>query len=485
MLTLYILIGWLTLIFLVGILAGRYKPVRSREDWNVAGRSLHWLTNYFTAHATQLSALTMMGFPGLIYTVGVPVTYAHYVAYMLGTCGFFVLFGVKIWRLGKKFRFVTPTDFLTWYYGGGRWFRYFLAVLFFVALIPYIQIQVIGAGWIFNEASGGLIPLWLGALIMYAIIIAYIWVGGLRSVAYTDVVQGALLLFGLWAGSLGTFLILGGGPKALAIAAEKVPQLLYVSGYKGWDWPFTISWSLVLGVGWAFHVHMWLRMYTPRSEKDARIWSGVIFAENMIHGILLTLAMITAATLFPDIRPDLAFLTMCKKVFPLAMYGVFIAAVAAALGSTLNSQAHALGLVVIHDFLEGTNVKLTDRGYIWANRITVLTAMTAGYILAFYYPMVLGSLAPYPAALGFILLPQVICAVTAQRWVTKYGAIAGLIAGLITMVVFSTGPFKNPFHIHFGLWGVIANTIVFVIVSLLTKPKPSEEVIKEVIEAGW
>ncbi len=61
--------------------------------------------------------------------------------------------------------------------------------------------------------------------------------------------------------------------------------------------------------------------------------------------------------------------------------------------------------------------------------------MAAGYILAFYYPMILGFLAAYPASLGFILLPQIICAVTAQRWVTKYGAIAGLIAGFITMAI--------------------------------------------------
>lgn len=484
---LIILLVWLAVILAVGIGAGKLRPVRTAEDWSVGGRSFRWITNYFTAHATQLSALTMLGFPGLIYLVGVPVLYAHFIAYMLGTCGFFVLFGTKIWRLGKKHKHITPTDFLTRYYGGGKWFGFFLGAVFFLALIPYIQIQVLGAGFLFEMASGGLIPGWMGALILYGMVVIYTWIGGLRSVAYTDVAQGAVLLFGLWVGTIAIIQVFGGGfINTFSMAIEKVPQLLTVSGYKGWNWPFVLSWALALGVGWAFHAHMWLRMYTARSAKDSRIWTATIFTENMIHGILLTGAMIAVAMAFPGVeRADLAFMGTVEKLFPTFFFGLFLAAVASAIFSTVDSQVHALGLIVSHDFIERSGRKLKDREFIWVNRLVVLLVVLAGYILAYTYPEPLGLLSGYPASLGFILLPTVIFAVTAQKWVTKHGVILGLIVGYIVMAITSTGPLKNPYSVYFGLWGVIANTIVLIIVSLLTKTRPSEEAVKEVREAGW
>jgi len=487
MIELYIMIAWLAIMLFVGLWAGAGKRApKSKEDWGTAGRSFHWITNYFTAHATQLSALTFMGFPGLLYVFGVPVFYAHYLAYMLGTCGFFVLFGPKMWRLGKKFGHMTPTDFLVQYYGGGKWFGYFLGAIFFLALIPYIQIQVLGTGWVFEQASGGLIPVWLGALIAYAIITIYVWAGGLRAVAYTDIIQGAMLLFGLWTGSIAIIMVFGGGfVNVFTQAATKLPELVAVTGFKGWNWAYTLSWALAVGAGWTFHAHMWLRMYTPRSETHARTWAGVQYAENCLHGIILTGAMLAVAIALPGLRADMAWLQATQKIFPVWLYGIMLAAVVAAIFSTVDSQVHALGLIVTHDFVERAGKKLTDQQFIWANRITVVIVVAAGYILAFVYPYPLGILSGYPASLGFILCPTIVFAAAHQRWVTKQGAIIGLIAGYIAMVITSVPPYANLFSIYFGCWGALVNTIVLIIVSLVTKTKPTEEQVKAIREASW
>ena len=481
-----VLFVWLVIMFGVGLWAGKVRPITTREDWSVAGRTFRWITNYFTAHATQLSALQFMGFPALMYLYGLPLFYAHYTSYMLGTCGFFVLFATKLWRLGKRYGDMTPADALTRYWGGGKWFGYLWGALQFWALIPYIQVQVLGAGLVFDLASGGMIPVWLGALITYAVVTIYVWYGGMRAVAYTDVLQGAMLLFGLWVGSLGIIQVFGGGiPNIISSATAKLPQLMTVSGYKGWDWPYTISWALAFGAGWGMHAHMWIRQLTPRSERDSRIWTGIIFAENFIHAIFLFLAMLAVALVFPGIKvPDLAFLQTLEKLNPI-MYALVLAAVSAAIFSTIDSQVHVLGLIVTHDFIERSGRQMTDRQFIWANRLTVLIAMAAGYILAMVYPGPLGILGMYPAAIGFMLYPPVLAMLTAQRWVTKEGVVAGLIAGGAAAVLTGPGPYANPLRIHFGVWALVANAVVMSIVSLFTKTRPPEDAVRAVIEAGW
>jgi SSS family solute:Na+ symporter len=481
-----IFVAWIVIVLGVGLWAGRVKKITSKEEWSVAGRSFRWITNFFTAHATQLSALTFMGFPGLLYSFGVPVFYAHYIFYALGTCAFFVLFGPKIWRLGKRLGHVTPTDALTFYYGGGRWFAYLIAALLFLALIPYVQLQVAGMGFTFEAATDGLIPAWLGALIFYIVVVIYVWYGGMRAVAYTDVVQGIMLLCGLWFGAISIIAIVGGGVgNIFSRAVEKLPQLMTVSGYKGWNWAYTISWAAALGAGWGMHAHMWLRMYTPKSEKAARMWSSYMFGQNLCNGIVLTLAMLAVALATPGLKPDMAFLQTIGNIWPPAIYGVMLAAVSAAIFSTIDSQIHAIGLIVTHDFVERSGKQLTERQFIWLNRIIVVVVTFTGYVLAFTYPTPLGFLGGYAAALGFVMMPPVLAMCTAQKWVTKEGVAAGLIVGYIVLLITGTGPLTNLLNIYCGMWGFIANTVTMIVVSLFTKSKPPKEAIEAIINAGW
>jgi Na+/proline symporter len=97
-----IFVAWIIIVIGVGLWAGRVKKITTREEWSVAGRSFRWITNYFTAHGTQLSALTFFGFPGLLYTVGVPVFYAHYIFYAFRNLYFLRAFRSK--NLAKKVR---------------------------------------------------------------------------------------------------------------------------------------------------------------------------------------------------------------------------------------------------------------------------------------------------------------------------------------------------------------------------------------------
>jgi sodium/proline symporter len=162
-----------------------------------------------------------------------------------------------------------------------------------------------------------------------------------------------------------------------------------------------------------------------------------------------------------------------------------LAAVSAAIFSTIDSQIHAIGVIVTHDFIERGGKQLTERQFIWLNRIIVVVVTFIGYVLAFTYPAPLAFIGGYAAALGFIMMPPVLAMVTAQKWVTKEGVAAGLIVGYIVFLITGTGPLTNPLNIYSGMWGFLANTVVMAVVSLFTKSKPRKEVIEVITNAGW
>src|SRR5690606_38410979 len=125
----------------------------------------------------------------------------------------YYLVGKRVWFLGKKFNYITASDLLGDFYNHEK-LRVVVALIMLIFTIPYLQIQLTGGAYLIEVASGGVIPFWLAALLFYFIIIVYVWVGGIRAIAWTDVIYGALLFFGMmYAGYYISSQV--GGPTAL------------------------------------------------------------------------------------------------------------------------------------------------------------------------------------------------------------------------------------------------------------------------------
>src|SRR5699024_5913486 len=112
----------------------------------------------------------------------------------LTACAWAVLFGYmyfvvgnRFWVLGKKFNYVLPCAWLWDFYNNEK-VRISVGLIVSIFTIPYLQIQLTGGAYLIEVASGGVIPFWLAALLFYAVIITYVWVGGMRAVAWTDII---------------------------------------------------------------------------------------------------------------------------------------------------------------------------------------------------------------------------------------------------------------------------------------------------------
>ncbi|BBL80584.1 hypothetical protein RxyAA322_24380 [Rubrobacter xylanophilus] len=157
------------------------------------------------------------------------------------------------------------------------------------------------------------------------------------------------------------------------------------------------------------------------------------------------------------------------------LVGIMLSGALAAAMSTGSNLAHTASTVLVRDlFVAVFRQDMPERQVVLLTKIFVVVISVVAYVLALFNPASLVGLllGAYGAVVQFFPL---IVAVFFWKRATKAGAFAGLISGSAVMLYFSfLAP--PPFEIHAGIWGLLANTVALVAVSLLTEPMPEEHV---------
>ena len=146
------------------------------------------------ATATSFSGWTFIGHPGKIFTDGLPYAFASFYALTIPFTG--VLFLRRQWVLGKAYKYITPGEMYSDYYGGDT-IRMLTVLVAFLFSVPSLGVQLRASGDLFHVLTDGLISVELGMLALSTVVVIYVASGGLRSVAYVDCVQCILLALGI------------------------------------------------------------------------------------------------------------------------------------------------------------------------------------------------------------------------------------------------------------------------------------------------
>jgi SSS family solute:Na+ symporter len=184
----------------IGLLAGR-RTTDSVTGYVAADRSFGLLVMYFVTGASVFSAFAFLGGPGWAYSRGAAAFYI--LAYgALGMAPFYWL-GPRIASLGRRFGYVTQAQLVTGRFPS-RPLSALIAALSLVAFVPYVTLQMRGAGIVIEAVTEGHVPLWLGALVAYGIVIAYVLSAGAMAVGWTNTFQGVFMVVIAW--TLGLYL---------------------------------------------------------------------------------------------------------------------------------------------------------------------------------------------------------------------------------------------------------------------------------------
>ena len=469
---------YLFFVLFLGSIAGRGRD-SSIVEYIAASRNLGFFVMYFLMGGAIFSAFAYLGGPGWAYSKGAPAFYIlSYCA--LGLVPWWI-WGPLAYRAGRKYNYVTMGQLFADRFQS-KSLSVIMALVSFLAFIQYITLQMKGCAYVFEIASEGRIPFWAGALIAYLVVLIYVFMGGVRGVAWTNVFQGAFMVITAWIFGIYIVLKLYGGPSEMfsRIAAAKPSHLLVGPG-TSMSFAAYSSAVLVSVLGFSLWPNLFMKAYTAKSERVIKktILMYPTFAMFLVPVLFVGFAGIMQVD--PDVlgAPDRILPWMFTHMqFSPVIIGLVLSAALAAAMSTQDTVSHAAGSIFAQDFIEVLKKeKHSDKeatrwvriSVVFFGAISYLTAILGGQTLV---ALLLGA---YGSIVQF--LPLVAATFFWPR-ATRAGAISGLLTGVVYNYAVVLKIIPAFWDLHAGLLGLILNFAVLIVVSLLTKPEDKEHVMK-------
>ncbi len=465
----------LFLYFIVGTVIARHarrKMGKGINDFFLAGRTLGGIVAALTYSATTYSAFMLIGLAGFTYIGGVGAL-GFELIYLSGLI-LVAFFGPRFWLAGKRYNYLTPTELL-----GDRYRSKAVSIVTAIAsiifLIPYSAVQLTGIGALVEGLSGGAVPFLAGVFIAAVIAVYWTWTGGLRAVAWTDALQGAVMLIVATASVI--FVVYRGfggfGPMFAQLETE-YPAWLTVPG-PGF---FNIHAFIGLTLPWFFfslsNPQVSQRLFMPRSLNQMRI----MVMGFLVFGFIYTLVSIfwgfSARLLLPDLAvadeatPALLGLDLVPSVIALlVMLGISAAAI-----STVNSIILTLSSMITRDVFKNLGGRADETRELMVGRIFVPLFTAVILVFATLRLDLIAALSVASSAGLMVMVPALIGAFFWKRG-TPAAVLTSVIAGGTAATVFQyTGYY--PLGLWPGIWSGFISTLLFIGVSLFTRA-PSDK----------
>lgn len=487
-----IVLAYFVVVFLIGWWSSRKSQADSKAYF-LGGGSIGWMAIGASLFASNISAEHFIGLAGSGAAGGLAVGQFEWLAcFILLILGwFFVPFYL---RTGV----FTMPEFLERRYNRGC--RNYLSAISLIAYIfTKVSVSVYAGALVLRTILGW--NMYVGAVVLLAATGVYTVFGGLRAVIYTDFMQCFILIGG---GVVLTWVAIEqpaiGG---LAGLQEKLPASFF-SVWKGMsdaDFPWTgiVFGAPILGVWyWCTDQMIVQRTLAADSVKSAR--SATIFAGflKILPVFILVLPGLAGAVLFAGTPPNEMYATMVDKLLPTGVKGLVVAALLAALMSSLSSVFNSSSTLAVMDFYRKFRPSASEKELVRAGQLVTVGVVIIGVLWLPFIGKMSSQLYVYLQSVqAYISPPIAVVFLLGLLWRRLNGP--GALAALITGFVFGAFRFVTEIglklgwawvndsaaltfyasinFLHFAVILFLIAGAVFVAVSYLTKP-PSEERMK-------
>ena len=420
----------IVLIYFIGVVGhGIYVSKKLKggsEDYFLAGRTLPWYLIGFSLFASNMSGSSFVGLMGGAYANGVVIFNYEWTAALV-----LIIFAIFILPSFLRAKISTVPEFLEERYDV-RSRRAFS--LFTILAIMFIDTAgALYAGGLVISNVTGYLNLWTAVAVLALVAGIYTILGGLSAVVVTDTVQAILLIVGaailFW---LGLNEIGGWQELFVDIPEEKTKLILPADD----DFlPWTGLWGVIL-LGfyyWTINQFVVQRTLGAKNLKEGQV--GALFAGflKLPNLFLMILPGLIALKLYPDLEtPDLAFPTLAFELMPVGVRGLIMAALIAAIMSSLDSALNSASTLVVKDFIEPI-WKIEEDRQVWLGRVVTGVVMVFG---AIYAPSIAGfeSLFSYfQSSLSYIIPTIVVVYILGLfvPWLNGTGAFWTIVIGLV------------------------------------------------------
>lgn len=453
----YLVIG---LYFAAMIGAGYWglRKAGSTEDYLVAGRRLGPLMFIGTLSAVVLGGASTIGSVSLGYQYGIS---GMWLVFMigLGIVALGVLLSTRLARLGV----FTVSEMLGLRYGDSSKLIGGIVAASYALMIAVTS--TIAIGTVFNVVFG--IPQSVAILVAGGVVVAYSVAGGMWSITLTDFLQFCVMTAGIFLALLPLATSRAGGFSGMS---ESLPASYFDLTSIGGGTIF--AYFLLYFLGLMIGQDIWQRVFTARSPAVAR-WGGVAAGIYCLaYAVAGALIGTAARVILPDLEvPDNAFAEVASAALPTGILGLVIAAALAAVMSTASSAILASSTILASDVYAGT-VRRGEADTLAASRFFTLVVGVVVLAISLAVSDVVGALTvAYNLLTGALFVP-IVGALFWKR-ATSAGALASMLVSsvvVISLMLWQGLLANSPIYV-----GLVTSFVVFVAVSLLTRPLSEEQ----------
>ena len=470
-----VLVLYLGIMAFIGWYAGR--KTNNIGDFFVLSGKAGVVVSGIAYFSTQFSMGTFLGTPGTIYGVG----YAGMAISVPGAVFCMILpallIGRKLITLGHKYGFLTMADYLTDRYHSKN-MSGVLGVMMLFFLVPMMGAQIIGAGVIVHVFTG--LPEWVGVVGMGIIVILYCMSGGMKGAMMTDVIQGSLMI----ATAVVTFIVsvvMGGGFSNINHTLQSMNEAyLTFPGANGYmPWTYYVS-NIVL---WSFFTmgqpHLFTKFFAMKDHK------------TMFKAILLgTAGMFFSATLIEwagvNGIASIQNIEKADQIIPMILQrgmnpflaSIFIAGIVAAGMSTIDGiLVTTTGAVTRDIYQKIINKDATDENVMKLSKVVTVIIGIIVICFGVFQPGSIFEINLFAFSGMAIFVVPILFGIYWKKATAK-GAVAAVIAGIISLLLFTLNPSVKAlamgFHALFPT--TIISSIVMIVVSKFTETPPQETI---------
>lgn len=492
-------IVYLILMMIIGVIM--YYRTNNLSDYVLGGRKLGPAFAALSAGASDMSGWLLLGLPGAIYVSGFGGAYGGWMAIGLAVGAYlnwhFVAKRLRVYTEVSN-NSITIPDFLENRFKDNSHILRVSSALVILLFFTFYTSSGMVAGATLFEASFGLsyqAALWIGALV----VVSYTFLGGFLAVVWTDFIQGLLMLFALIVVPIVAISEMGGWDATVqAVGAIKPDALDIMAGFGTFAGGIAIISGIAWGLGYFGQPHILVRFMALRSHKDVpkakfigTTWMilglyGAIFTGFVGIAFISTQDVSILSNMGIEVVDDngvqvlgnaeTIFIAFSQLLFNPIIAGILLAAILSAIMSTVDSQLLVSSSAVAEDFYKAIFRKqASEKELVWIGRFaTVGIALIATLIAMNPESSVLELVGYAWAGFGAAFGPTIILSLFWKR-ITRNGAVAGIIAGALTVVVWGGFLSGGIFDLYEIVPGFILNLIITVVVSLAGKPSAEME----------
>ena len=466
--TLIIVALYCAVVIAVGVFT-RTKGQSSLADYFVGNRSLGAFVAFFTYVATFHSSFAFIGAAGQMYSAGIKF-FATFTSCVVSPLMIYII-GRPTWYLGQKYNYMTQGELIGDYYES-KTLRYLVATVSLIFLVPYLQSQIAAGGIIFETITEGRVSYLMGCVILYAVIISYILLGGFKAVAWTDTIQGILMIVMIWIAG-GVILLRTSGSMdwsdLMQVIATEFPEKVMIPAEY---WP-TYMTSFISLFGVSIYPPSFQRFFAVKNPKTLK-WLSVTTPIYLIFFYVpIMIISFSGVVNMPGLeKADQVVPMMLMQYSSPILVGLVMAGALAATMSSTDSQLHSASSIFTVDIYKGVKSNASDKTALMAGKIFIVAISAIALILSQFTSALITTIVTIALGGCLQILPSLIGALY-WKGATKLGAISGLVTGVTVVVLTQYVPaIKTPLGMSSGFWGLVSNLLVFFVVSTMTA-KPS------------